>query len=80
MDDENSVHPAGPGLGREGGFDVVVRGYNKRQVDEVVGRLRDQTSGLEERLSVALDAAERARRERVLQELAEETERLGLYE
>jgi hypothetical protein len=63
VDDENSVHPVGPGLGREDGFDVVVRGYNKRQVDEVVGRLRDQISGLEERLSVALDAAERARRE-----------------
>jgi cell division septum initiation protein DivIVA len=47
----------------EGTFEVQMRGYSRRQVDEFVARSRSQTRDLEERLSQALDETERVRLE-----------------
>jgi cell division septum initiation protein DivIVA len=50
-------------LDSEGTFEVQMRGYSRRQVDEFVARSRSQTRELEERLSQALDETERVRLE-----------------
>jgi len=50
-------------LDSEGAFEVQMRGYSRRQVDEFVARSRSQTRDLEERLSQALDEMERVRLE-----------------
>ena len=42
-------------LDSEGAFEVQMRGYSRRQVDEFVARSRSQTRDLEERLSQSLD-------------------------
>ena len=53
--------PGGPVPGEL--FEVAVRGYSRRHVDDFAGRARDQVADLEERLSRALDEAERLRAE-----------------
>src|SRR5499427_9820121 len=50
-------------LDSEGTFEVQMRGYSRRQVDEFVARSRSQTRDLEERLSQSLDETERVRLE-----------------
>ena len=50
-------------LDSEGTFEVQMRGYSRRQVDEFVARSRGQTRDLEERLSQSLDETERVRLE-----------------
>ena len=50
-------------LDSEGAFEVQMRGYSRRQVDEFVARSRSQSRDLEERLSQALDETERVRLE-----------------
>jgi cell division septum initiation protein DivIVA len=52
-----------PGLDREDAFEVQMRGYSRRQVDEFVAKSRSQIRDLEERLSRSLDEAERLRLE-----------------
>jgi cell division septum initiation protein DivIVA len=52
-----------PDLGQEDAFEVQMRGYSRRQVDEYVARSRGQVRDLEERLSRSLDELERARLE-----------------
>ncbi len=44
-------------------FDVAVRGYNRRDVDDFADRARRQVADLEERLALALGEAERLRAE-----------------
>jgi cell division septum initiation protein DivIVA len=44
-------------------FETQMRGYNRRQVEEYIARSKEQIGGLETRLAVALDVAERARLE-----------------
>ncbi|HUL26119.1 MAG TPA: ATP synthase F0 subunit B [Streptosporangiaceae bacterium] len=50
-------------LDSEGAFEVQMRGYSRRQVDEFVARSRSQVRELEERLSHSLDETERVRLE-----------------
>ncbi len=50
-------------LGQEDAFEVQMRGYSRRQVDEFVARTRSQIRELEERLSRSLDDTERVRLE-----------------
>jgi cell division septum initiation protein DivIVA len=50
-------------LDSEGTFEVQMRGYSRRQVDEFVARSRSQARDLEERLSQSLDETERVRLE-----------------
>jgi len=52
-----------PDLGQEDAFEVQMRGYSRRQVDEFVARTRGQIRDLEERLSRSLDESERTRLE-----------------
>ncbi len=52
-----------PDLDHEDAFEVQMRGYSRRQVDEFVARARSQSRDLEERLSQALDDSERLRLE-----------------
>jgi cell division septum initiation protein DivIVA len=52
-----------PDLGQEDAFEVQMRGYSRRQVDEFVARARSQIRNLEERLSRSVDDTERARLE-----------------
>ena len=52
-----------PDLGQEDAFEVQMRGYSRRQVDEYVARTRSQIRELEERLSRSLDDTERVRLE-----------------
>ena len=52
-----------PDLGQEDAFEVQMRGYSRRQVDEYVARTRSQIRELEERLSRSLDDSERVRLE-----------------
>lgn len=47
----------------EDAFEVQMRGYSRRQVDEFVARSRSQSRELEERLAQALDETERLRLE-----------------
>jgi len=50
-------------LDSEGTFEVQMRGYSRRQVDEFVARSRSQVRDLEDRLSQSLDEMERVRLE-----------------
>jgi cell division septum initiation protein DivIVA len=50
-------------LDSEGAFEVQMRGYSRRQVDEFVARSRSQVRDLEDRLSHSLDETERVRLE-----------------
>jgi hypothetical protein len=52
-----------PDMGQEDAFEVQMRGYSRRQVDEFVARTRGQIRDLEERLSRSLDETERMRLE-----------------
>ena len=52
-----------PGLEQNDQFEVQMRGYSRRQVDEFVARSRSHARDLEERLSRALDEVERLRLE-----------------
>ena len=62
--DEMSENPdLVPGLAQDDQFEVQMRGYSRRQVDEFVARSRSHARDLEERLSRALDEVERLRRE-----------------
>jgi cell division septum initiation protein DivIVA len=50
-------------LDGEGDFEIQMRGYSRRQVDEFVARSRSHSRDLEERLSHSLDESERLRLE-----------------
>jgi len=52
-----------PDLGQEDAFEVQMRGYSRRQVDEFVARTRSQIRDLEERVSRSMDETERVRLE-----------------
>ncbi|HWG61059.1 MAG TPA: hypothetical protein VG253_05035 [Streptosporangiaceae bacterium] len=52
-----------PDLDAEDAFEVQMRGYSRRQVNEFVARSRSQARDLEERLSRSLDEVERMRLE-----------------
>jgi cell division septum initiation protein DivIVA len=52
-----------PNLLRDETFEIVMRGYNRRQVDDTITRSQNQIRDLEARLARALDDIERARRE-----------------
>ena len=52
-----------PELGQEDAFEVQMRGYSRRQVDEFVAKTRSQLRDLEERLSRSQDDTERVRLE-----------------
>jgi len=52
-----------PDMGQEDAFEVQMRGYSRRQVDEFVARTRSQIRDLEERLSRSFDETERVRLE-----------------
>src|SRR5262245_41325114 len=52
-----------PNLLRDEQFEIVMRGYNRRQVDEMIIRYQNQIRDLESRLARALDDVERTRRE-----------------
>lgn len=52
-----------PNLMREDSFGIVMRGYDRRQVDDFVTRSRNQIRDLEERLARTLDEAQQLRRE-----------------
>src|SRR5580704_2479490 len=52
-----------PDLTQEDPFEVQMRGYSRRQVDEFVARSRSHARDLEERLSRSLDEMERLRLE-----------------
>jgi len=52
-----------PNLAHEDAFEVQMRGYSRRQVDEFVARCRGQIRDLEQRLARALDQNEQLRRD-----------------
>src|SRR5580700_7726008 len=52
-----------PDLTQEDAFEIQMRGYSRRQVDEFVARSRSHSRDLEERLSHSLDESERLRLE-----------------
>jgi cell division septum initiation protein DivIVA len=52
-----------PNLGHEDAFEMQMRGYSRRQVDEFIARCRSQIRDLEQRLARALDDGEAVRRE-----------------
>ncbi|WP_460370012.1 DivIVA domain-containing protein, partial [Actinocorallia lasiicapitis] len=52
-----------PNLLQNEQFEIVMRGYNRRQVDEMLIRYQNQVRDLEARLARALDDMERTRRE-----------------
>jgi len=52
-----------PNLAHEDAFEVQMRGYSRRQVDEFIARCRSQIRDLEHRLSRALDDGEELRRD-----------------
>src|SRR5450631_381906 len=52
-----------PDIDSEDAFEVQMRGYSRRQVNEFVARSRSQTRDLEERLSRSLDEMERLKLE-----------------
>src|SRR6266516_2612686 len=51
-----------PNLSHEDAFEVQMRGYSRRQVDEFIARCRSQIRDLEQRLAHALDDGEELRR------------------
>ncbi|QYC45700.1 DivIVA protein [Nonomuraea coxensis DSM 45129] len=54
-------HDSFPDLMQEDTFEVVMRGYNRRQVHDYMLRTRNQIRDLEERLARAIDQAEQGR-------------------
>src|SRR5947207_7499094 len=52
-----------PNLTHEDAFEVQMRGYSRRQVDEFIARCRSQIRDLEQRLARALDDSEKMRRD-----------------
>ena len=52
-----------PNLVHEDAFEMQMRGYSRRQVDEFIARCRSQISDLEQRLARALDDGEELRRD-----------------
>ena len=52
-----------PNLTHEDAFEVQMRGYSRRQVDEFIARCRSQIRDLEQRLARALDDGEELRRD-----------------
>ena len=52
-----------PNLAHEDAFEMQMRGYSRRQVDEFVARCRSQIRDLEQRLARALDDGEELRRD-----------------
>ena len=52
-----------PNLVHEDAFEVQMRGYSRRQVDEFIARCRSQIRDLEQRLARALDDSEELRRD-----------------
>ncbi|MBN6050889.1 hypothetical protein JYK22_02995, partial [Nonomuraea sp. RK-328] len=54
-------HESIPDLMQEDTFEVVMRGYNRRQVHDYMTRTRNQVRDLEERLARAIEQAEQGR-------------------
>ena len=52
-----------PNLVHEDAFEMQMRGYSRRQVNEFVAQSRSQTRELEEKLGRALDESEQLRQE-----------------
>src|SRR5207302_275708 len=52
-----------PNLTHEDAFEVQMRGYSRRQVDEFIARCRSQIRDLEQRLAHALDDGEELKRD-----------------
>ena len=52
-----------PNLSHEDAFEVQMRGYSRRQVDEFIARCRSQIRDLEQRLARALDDGQELRRD-----------------
>src|SRR6202167_5666568 len=52
-----------PNLSHEDAFEMQMRGYSRRQVDEFIARCRSQIRDLEQRLARALDGGEELRRD-----------------
>ena len=52
-----------PNLAHDDAFEVQLRGYSRRQVDEFLARCRSQIRDLEQRLARALDDSEELRRD-----------------
>jgi cell division septum initiation protein DivIVA len=52
-----------PNLSHEDAFEMQMRGYSRRQVDEFIARCRSQIRDLEQRLARALDDQEELRRD-----------------
>jgi cell division septum initiation protein DivIVA len=52
-----------PNLSHEDAFEMQMRGYSRRQVDEFIARCRSQIRDLEQRLARALDEGEELRRD-----------------
>ena len=52
-----------PNLTHEDAFEMQMRGYSRRQVDEFIARCRSQIRDLEQRLARALDEGEELRRD-----------------
>ena len=52
-----------PNLSHEDAFEVQMRGYSRRQVDEFIARCRSQIRDLEQRLAQALDDGEDLKRD-----------------
>src|SRR2546423_11434375 len=59
MNDNNDLLP---NLTHEDAFEVQMRGYSRRQVDEFIARCRSQIRDLEQRLARSLDDSEERRR------------------
>lgn len=69
MSNETEILPAL----HEDSFDIVMRGYNRQQVDEYLTRTKQQIQGLEQRLAQAMNESQEARRqaEQLRRELAD---------
>src|ERR1700728_5399341 len=52
-----------PNLAHEDAFEMQMRGYSRRQVDEFIARCRSQIRDLEQRLARSLDDSEELRRD-----------------
>ena len=52
-----------PNLAHEDAFEMQMRGYSRRQVDEFIARCRSQIRDLEQRLARALDDGEELKRD-----------------
>src|SRR6201984_1184926 len=52
-----------PNLVHEDAFEMQMRGYSRRQVDEFIARCRSQIRDLEQRLARALDNGEELKRD-----------------